>query len=192
MNTNVDDIYIYEDFIDPSFILDYARSIPEDDWWAGGDNDFWNGRFYNSINMPDDVNLATYALRDRITSEIEKTFGHDKIYSDLNQIVRWFGGYELQPHADSENPVGHPPHEFPYRQYASITYLNDDFVGGEIYFPNKDFSPVIKPGMTVFFPGTLEYLHGVREVTEGVRYTCASFYTTDERQHREYRATQNK
>ena len=45
-------------------------------------------------------------------------------------------------------------------------------------FPDKDnFEPKIKPGMLVLFPGTLEYLHGVKEVTQGVRYTIASFFT---------------
>ena len=52
--------------------------------------------------------------------------------------------------------------------------------GGEIYFPNKEnYCPPIEPGMLVFFPGTLEFLHGVKEVTEGTRYTIASFFTRD-------------
>ena len=34
-----------------------------------------------------------------------------------------------------------------------------------------------KPNTLVFFPGTLEYLHGVKEITGGVRYTLTSFWT---------------
>ncbi len=57
--------------------------------------------------------------------------------------------------------------------------LNSDFEGGQIYFLNQAAEPKITPGMLVFFPRTLEYLHGVRMITRGVRYTVASFWTFD-------------
>jgi len=163
----------------------FLKQVPEETWWNHDYEDvqFWNGRFYNAHEVYRSYEpYIAYRMienRKRIKQFISKQYNKPEIFSDLCQFVRWFDGYELHPHADSEEPNGEP-HPFPYREYASITYLNDDFVGGQIYFPNKDnFSPIIKPGMTVIFPGTLEYLHGVREVTNGVRYTLASFYTTD-------------
>lgn len=182
-----DEIIIIEDFLSINHLKKLsqcARDIKEEMWrgYARNDHDFWDGRFYHAsdvrTNISEQVSLIMFDQRKRVMQIIEELFDKDKIYSDLCQFVRWFDGYELQPHADSMNPDG-SIHPFPYREFASITYLNDDFEGGEIYFPNKDnFSPKIKSGMLVIFPGTVEYLHGVKSVSEGTRYTIASFYTT--------------
>ena len=48
------------------------------------------------------------------------------------------------------------------------------------YFPNQKLEIQPKAGHTVFFPGTLEYLHGVSRITKGNRYTIASFLTYDQ------------
>jgi predicted 2-oxoglutarate/Fe(II)-dependent dioxygenase YbiX len=85
----------------------------------------------------------------------------------------------LHPHADSENPDG-IPHPFPWRDFASVIYLNDDYDGGTIYFPNLNIELKPLPGTLITFPGTLRYLHGVRRVTGGMRHTIASFITFDE------------
>lgn len=54
---------------------------------------------------------------------------------------------------------------------AILVYLNDDYEGGELYFPRYNYS--IKPtaGTMITFPGSLYYIHGVKEITKGVRYT---------------------
>jgi len=182
----VDDIIIIENFLSPRYLehlYEFITQVPEEKWWDHNydDVEFWNGRFYNAHEVHKDghpymANIM-WQQRKRVIKIIKSIFKKDTMYSDLCQFVRWFDGYELTPHADAEEPDG-SPHPFPYREYASIIYLNDNFTGGEIYFPNKNFSPKIKPGMLVLFPGTLEYLHGVREVTEGTRYTLCSFYTS--------------
>ena len=58
---------------------------------------------------------------------------------------------------------------------TSITYLNDDYDGGETYFEN---GITIKPqkGKTVFFDGK-KYKHGVNKIIQGNRYTCTCWYT---------------
>ena len=57
---------------------------------------------------------------------------------------------------------------------TSITYLNQDYLGGETIFDN---GVVIKPeiGKTVFFDGK-KYLHGVSPITKGKRYVLAIWY----------------
>ena len=89
-------------------------------------------------------------------------------------ITRWDPGTRMQPHIDAE-----PGWED--RELASIVYLNDDFVGGNLYFPHTDFpysqttfQPA--PGMHLLFPcAGEEFRHGVTEITEGVRYTLSGW-----------------
>lgn len=54
---------------------------------------------------------------------------------------------------------------------AILVYLNDDYEGGELYFPRYDYSIKPSAGTMITFPGSLYYIHGVKEITKGVRYT---------------------
>ena len=60
-------------------------------------------------------------------------------------------------------------------EYGALTYLNDNYEGGEIYFPDYDL--IIKPevGELILFPGTDRYIHGVKKVTKGNRLVIQSF-----------------
>jgi len=84
----------------------------------------------------------------------------------------------MPPHQDDRHPDG-SPHGTPWREWASIIYLNSDFDGGEIYFPDRngfEYKPV--QGSIVFFKG--EEWHGVRAVTRGTRYTAPGWLTRDQ------------
>ena len=50
-------------------------------------------------------------------------------------------------------------------------YLNDDYEGGEIFFPDYNLKIKPKPNSLLMFPGNENYAHGVKEVTKGFRYT---------------------
>jgi hypothetical protein len=67
---------------------------------------------------------------------------------------------------------------FPYLwsgHLSILAYLNDDYEGGELYFPEHDFGVRPKKGMIIFFPGNLHYVHGVAPVTSGTRYTLSQW-----------------
>ena len=55
------------------------------------------------------------------------------------------------------------------RQFTCITYLNDNFVGGETEF---SAGTLINPeeNKTLIFPAHWEFAHRGREVTEGTKY----------------------
>jgi hypothetical protein len=59
-------------------------------------------------------------------------------------------------------------------EYGIIIYLNNDFVGGELYYPNQDLVYTPNPGDLVIHAAKEECRHGVKEITDGVRYTITS------------------
>lgn len=64
-------------------------------------------------------------------------------------------------------------------QYAAVLYINDDYVDGEVFFPQQGLKLRPKPGSLLIFPGTKDYVHGVRPVGEGpVRYVLPAFIKT--------------
>jgi len=88
----------------------------------------------------------------------------------LKKVVmhRYIHGASAPPHADV----------FPL---ATLLYLNDDYDGGELYFPNQNFEikPVAKS--LLVFKGGGENLHGVRQVTGDIdhirpRYVIVAFW----------------
>jgi hypothetical protein len=94
-------------------------------------------------------------------------------------IVRWPVGSVQQPHADKElhtGPDAGKPNAFPHYDIASLFYLNDDYEGGTLYFPVQGVEIRPKVGAAYFFPGDRNYIHGVREVTAGTRYTSPFFW----------------
>lgn len=150
-----------------------------------GAADYWGGRTLTPCQIPDETVLHVFReIRDRIVGTVADVLTEQlggtlpPLYADVINFARWPVGYELQPHADAENPDG-APHPFPWRALAAVLYLNDDYGGGQIYFPNFGLELKPKPGTLVVFPGTLKYLHGVRAVTSGMRHTLAAFLTFD-------------
>lgn len=109
-------------------------------------------------------------------SEIVDKCDPSLMLSGLATIQRMQPGVELKSHTDQ--------HTDPSINYATIIYINDDYVDGELFFPNLDISLRPKPGDLLFFPGDEKHEHGVKHVGEGpIRYVIVGFIK--ERDHYE-------
>jgi hypothetical protein len=152
------------------------------------EGNFWLGRTMTIQQSGSPVIQEKFTqMRTRMAkhlrSKLEEHLGSQPpLYSDLINFARWPVGYELHPHADAENPGG-SPHPYPWRHFAAVVYLNEDYEGGKIHFPNLGIELQPEARSLIMFPGTLHYLHGVRPVTRGMRHTIASFLTFDETKH---------
>jgi len=127
----------------------------------------------NLYEKPQAFKILKNAI-DKLQNEIEMHFGRP-LEEGFPSIRMWSPG-EYQPiHADGEDPQGNPNESY-IVDYGSVIYLNDDYEGGEIYFPDQgiDFRP--KSGTVVFFPSNNMFIHGVREIISGNRYTCPQFW----------------
>jgi hypothetical protein len=104
---------------------------------------------------------------DRLSKIIEDS-DPSLILSGFATIQRMQPGVELKAHTDQ--------HTDPSIRYATILYINDNYVDGELFFSNLDISLRPKPGDLLFFPGDKKHDHGVRHVGEGpIRYVLVGF-----------------
>jgi hypothetical protein len=88
--------------------------------------------------------------------------------SGLATIQRMQPGVQLTSHTDQ--------HTDPSIKYATIIYINDEYSGGELFFPNLNIEIKPKPGTLLVFPGNEQYEHGVKVVGEGpIRYVLVGF-----------------
>jgi len=97
---------------------------------------------------------------------------------DNTELTKWNTGKEMSIHSDNSWPDGDQlNHPTSFRTWSAIFYINDDYEGGEIEFPVKEFTYKPEANSLVAFPSTSEYLHGVKKVTKGTRYTVAIWFT---------------
>lgn len=102
---------------------------------------------------------------------------HDR---EPSLILHYGVGGHYIPHVDAEtlykDDIGLELWEKTLDRDLSVVYfLNDDFAGGELFFPMLDL--LIKPeaGTLVCFPSDHNYIHGVKPVTSGHRYTVVTW-----------------
>jgi predicted 2-oxoglutarate/Fe(II)-dependent dioxygenase YbiX len=141
-------------------------------------NPFFDYRVLWINSFPDHENETRRILQNwrRRAVKILSAKAGRPLYSDTIQVVRW-GGQKMPPHQDDRHPDG-SPHNTPWREWASIIYLNDNYEGGEIYFPDIGVTHKPAVGTLLFFEGALR--HGVH-AARGYRYTSPSWYTSDPR-----------
>jgi len=165
-----------------NLLLQYSQNSQELYNSHQSSHEFWNKRYiyFHSISnkkVQDLVFESTIIMRGiiKINTNILTNF----LYAEYPQFVRWDPGWQLTPHCDNCEPDGITPNATPWRSHGGVIYLNDDFEGGEIFYPKLNIEIRPKPGMMIIHPAGLPYLHGINKVTEGVRHTISVFFTYD-------------
>lgn len=59
--------------------------------------------------------------------------------------------------------------------HGLVIYLNDDYEGGEIFYPELGIEYKAKAGELLIHPGSKMYSHGVKPVSSGYRINVTSF-----------------
>lgn len=176
-------ISITENFLseeEAAYLVSVAESVNQSIWKTEGENspevenfDFWDDKNLFLHKLPDFDRDLILRLEDRAHELYEKIYGLENLgvrYVSINIIHRFSPGHSMETHQDrgphyTNNDIMH----------GFVIYINDDYVGGEIYYPKKDISIKPKARSLVIHPGTEEYTHGVKPVQSGLRYTLTSF-----------------
>lgn len=146
--------------------------------------DYWKDRvatYMTLVKVNVEIPKMISGIMQRLKPVVENHFNVN-VTATGTTIVRWLPGQYQLPHADKELHEGKDagkPNDFAYYDLASLFYLNDDYEGGELYFPKQGIQFKPKPGAAYFFPGDMNYIHGVTEIKNGIRYTCPFFWTID-------------
>lgn len=166
-----------------SLLLDYSLNNQELYDQHISSIDFWNKRciYWHSISDPTISSLLKKKCL-QIREEILKIDGNLNLRCEYPQFVKWEKGWELTPHADNIEQDGVSPNATPWRSHGSVMYLNDDYDGGEIFYPNLDIEVTPEAGMLAIHRADIVYTHGVKQVTNGVRHTVSTFLTYDQNQ----------
>jgi hypothetical protein len=83
-------------------------------------------------------------------------------------LVKFVKGFSLDPHVDTLSSEGN--------HIASVYYINDNYVGGEINFPDHELKIKPKSNSLIIFPGNENYLHEVKKIIDKDRHTSAMWF----------------
>jgi hypothetical protein len=78
-------------------------------------------------------------------------------------LTKWSIGDVMNPHVDTDSQK--------HQHIVCMYYINDEYDGGELVFPDYNLKIKPKSNSLIMFPGNEKYLHGVLEVSKGFRYT---------------------
>lgn len=128
---------------------------------------------YVFLHMAHEVSHIVADIVERSTSIYESLYGIDPgiSYINLGTVNVMGEGIGMEVHADNPPSLAQgidTPH-------GMVLYLNDDYQGGEIYYPNLKIAIKPKAGSLVIHPGNVYYSHGVLPVTSGTRYATTAF-----------------
>lgn len=115
-----------------------------------------------------------FELQDLFYKEVEKVFEVPVIHNTIH-AQKWVVGGYANPHSDNSDENGEP-NGFDINKYVAILYLNDNYSGGQIYFPDHGIEFRPSAGSLVIFSGGIDNVHGVKPITNGVRHTIVSFW----------------
>jgi len=124
-----------------------------------------------------DVYEAVAGAQKECLKDYCSAYGITMNYMEAINFVRYGVNEHFSTHTD---------HGFSYICTVScVTYLNDDYEGGELYFPYLDLTYYPKAGDSVFFPSTFLFAHASKPVTSGIKYSAVTMfdYNDDAHQH---------
>lgn len=190
-----EDLVVYENFLTPEQSQKVIDAIEKQ---AGSEKLSWTPiSFYESYSsvlpQDNDPELEEVGLTPTIFSDIKKGI-IDAVASvhdlDPNIIVqigyhtqKWEPGAYARVHSDNTDEHGNSG-AFTRSRYAAFLYLNDNFEGGLLRFPDRNIEIQPKIGMLAAFDGGFKNMHEVTMITKGIRYTLGSFW--DDREESAY------
>ena len=144
-------------------ILDgISKSVTEQEWDIFNEEHL-NGSFWNGKRRMIHPSITEY-----LSYKLSGLTEHKHSLTATNKIQRFFKEDKLGPLRDAD---------FGKIEYACIFFLNDDYEGGEIYFPDYEISIKPEPGDLLCFPDQPRYVHGVKEIISGTRFTTPRWFT---------------
>jgi predicted 2-oxoglutarate/Fe(II)-dependent dioxygenase YbiX len=121
-------------------------------------------------------------MKETVKNIINPFYEVEVAESEIPQILSYKVGGHYKPHIDAEALWKCPDDKLVWkksvdRDISIIFFLNDEFEGGDLVFPELRIRIKPEPGMLVCFPSNHHYLHGVEPVTKGHRYSIVTWAT---------------
>ena len=127
------------------------------------------------------IQNTTQAIKDLYQSSLQNKYKQTIKSIESPQFLYYNEGGKYDVHNDSEDFVNGKLTRVCERDITILIYLNEDYEGGELEFPDWGITFKPKTGTILAFPSYIEFSHRVLPVTKGNRYNLVSWICTNER-----------
>ncbi|MHA7872184.1 MAG: prolyl hydroxylase family protein [Hyphococcus sp.] len=119
----------------------------------------------------------TSVVRQSFQTAVAQHFQVELEWFETPEILRYREGGQYSIHADADIWTTETKSwtRVLDRDLSLLLYINDEFEGGRLIFPNCGFTIVPRRGLLVAFPSDWRYIHGAYPVTKGIRYAIVSW-----------------
>jgi len=157
---------------------------PWEAWWDPHMPKPFNHKFYifrhNEIQNDDFYRDDLIQIADSLYGSLDEAFKHysESLYPWAKAAVK--SEEPLDGILRYEDDGGHlPAHQdlgVSSRLISTVSYLNDNYDGGEIEFRQSGVKIKPEAGSIVFFPSNYLYVHEIMPITSGTRYSMPHWY----------------
>lgn len=176
-------IFFKEQLISPDECAYLSWLAETNDKWTKISNSFWDDRTSDLfLDVSKHKYQSEYTIRiilgvhQKMKEFVEKSFGIE-CFADTMVMARWPINSFQMPHVDEILSKS--------RVARSVLYLNDDYEGGETYYPYYDAKHSPKLGSIFAHGADGSHLHGVSKVLDKPRYTISCTWST-KKEHSTY------
>ncbi|MGI9263987.1 MAG: 2OG-Fe(II) oxygenase [Gammaproteobacteria bacterium] len=134
-------------------------------------------RITTTIKTFDIAEAVIPIVKRAFLGELRHHYGVEFEWFEFPDILRYDPGGHYAEHNDSEvwDLKSDSWRLAEDRQYSVLIYLNSEFAGGAVHFPEFDFTVQPKPGLLLAFPSDHRYKHAALPVESGTRYVIVSW-----------------
>jgi hypothetical protein len=175
-------VFVYDDVLDTEscdkiydFILDKKRGL------LGSSNDDtmpWHcDKCLEMKDLSGDLRIIAKNHRENVVKIVNNHYQSvfRQLFPEFSHIVLWDKKNKMNRHTDDET--------YSTRKVSCVTYLNDDFVGGETFIRtehDKDYICKPKKGRLVIYLSNPINSHGVNQISDGYRVTFPMWFGTNQ------------
>lgn len=117
----------------------------------------------------------SYDMQIAAVKDYCKTYNIEMQYWEAMNFVKYGKDQHFQEHSD---------HGFSYIATVSlVAYPNDDYEGGELYFPKLKLTIKPEAGDIVIFPSTYLFSHRAMPVKSGIKYSIVTMLDYNDNTH---------
>lgn len=190
IGTGPENIIVKEDFLTEEEIQTAFKIIQKYPHDAEAYHSYFLGQLPEFDKDDQEQNMFHYEMGQKMISYARSLYPDLEIIQDkgLGIVVHPKGTF-IDPHTDildidmtkdnyETDTYESQVDQFPFLwsgHLSVLAYLNDDYEGGDLYFPDHGVAIKPKRGSIITFPGNAHYIHGVKPTTSGIRYTISQW-----------------
>lgn len=146
------------------FILDYVKNN------KGWRRQPWDSESVFHDDLPEEVIEILNKVFTLAYERSKNLYGVeiDPVDKHRFNLLKFGQGMFLNPHIDTQSSEEN--------HIAVIYYINNDYIGGEICFPEFNLNIKPEPNSLIFFPGNESYVHQVITIFKGERYSSSMWF----------------